>query len=312
MQDIFSSTTAQAFVPLSIDEIRARRQKRIVVAMLTVYGDESSDAKGVRTFAVAGILGTQDEWDTLKSAWVETTKGKIFHATDCESGYGQYNGIPRDKRLKEYRDLTKLLAGTNLIGIGSAIDIQGYKAFMPDAHENGPYFHCFSKVIMACAQVAYFHIPKQTVKFIFDINYRVRYNAAFLYENYLTNLKGWEYGSSLEDELRFAINKTAEIQVADLLAHETMKYLDNQLTSTQRRVRESLRTLMDTRRFKWFLLTKRYCQGFKKQWDSLEAEMGGAGSMRKPYEQWLQKNNRQDNCENKTQYLIELECNKNP
>jgi len=63
--------------------------------MLSVYADDSSDEKGERTFAVAGIIGTQEEWDAIKLKWVKRTSGKIFHAADCESGYGDYKGIPR-------------------------------------------------------------------------------------------------------------------------------------------------------------------------------------------------------------------------
>jgi hypothetical protein len=129
-------------------------KKRLIVAMLTVYGDDSSDAAGVRTFAVAGVMATQEEWDILKPEWIKCTRGKIFHATDCESGYGVYKGIPRDQRLKEYKAATQLLVNTNMIGFGYAMDIDRYKTFMPNIFEDGPYFHCFVGVITAFAETA--------------------------------------------------------------------------------------------------------------------------------------------------------------
>ncbi len=56
----------------------------------TKTGDDSSDEKGVWTFAVAGIVGTQEEWDAIKPAWIKATEGRIFHATDNQSGKGDY------------------------------------------------------------------------------------------------------------------------------------------------------------------------------------------------------------------------------
>jgi len=292
---------------IGIEEIRQARKKRLVISMLTVYGDDSSDARGVRTFSVAGILGTQDEWDALKLVWVKRTGGKIFHATDCESGHGEYKDIPYDERFKEYKDLTKILAQTKMIGLGFAMDIDGYKTFMPDPHENGPYYHCFSGVVMGLAETAYFHVPQQTVKFIFDINHKVKYNTAFLYENYLTNIEDWKYSSYLEDELGFATSKTIGIQVADLFAHETMKHFDNQSALNQPHIRESLNALFDTDRFKCFFYTKEYCQNFRNKYDALERGAGQVGAISKNYKKWLSEHNCQDNCENKTRYLIHCE-----
>lgn len=108
---------------ISVESLRESRKKRLVVTMLTVYADDSADAKAKQVFAIAGIMGTQEEWDDLAVNWLTLTNGKIFHGTDCESGYNDYKGIPQQQRLKEYADLTKLLTKTKLLGFGVAVDL---------------------------------------------------------------------------------------------------------------------------------------------------------------------------------------------
>lgn len=289
----------------TLEEIREARQKRYIAAVLIVYGDDSTDEKGERIFAVAGVMGTQEEWDILKPKWVEHTGGKIFHATDCESGYGDYNGIPKDKRLKEYKDLTQLLVNTKMMGFGFAVDIKAYRTYISDGFEDGPYFYCFVGVVMAFAETAYLHVPRQTVQFIFDINHKVRYNAAFLYDNYITQLDDWKYRSCIEDKIGFTTSKTVEIQVADLFAHETMKHFDNELTN-QRRIRKSLDAILDTDRFKCLIYDENKLQKMRDDYNAFEIECGKVGIMRENYDNWLSKHNCQDNCENKTRYLMYL------
>ncbi len=94
----------------TLEEIREERKKRIIITIASVYGDDmgdrlhaycddSADGSGMRTFAFAGIVGTQEEWDEINPAWLKCTGGKEFHGTNCESGHGDYKGILKKKRL---------------------------------------------------------------------------------------------------------------------------------------------------------------------------------------------------------------------
>lgn len=67
----------------TVEEIREARKKRLVAAMLLVFGDESHDEKEQRIFSVAGIMGTQEEWELFEPEWLMLTKGKVFHAADA-------------------------------------------------------------------------------------------------------------------------------------------------------------------------------------------------------------------------------------
>ena len=75
--------------------------------MLSVFGDESHDPTKARVFAVAGLLGDGNQWASFRQAWNARLNGSIFHAADCESGYGDFRGMPETDRHRLHRDLTK-------------------------------------------------------------------------------------------------------------------------------------------------------------------------------------------------------------
>jgi hypothetical protein len=76
-------------------------------AMLIAYGDDSSDSKKATVFSVGIVLGSHAQWARFKPTW-ESRNGRIpFHATDCESGWGDYRNIDRDIRTRLYRDLDR-------------------------------------------------------------------------------------------------------------------------------------------------------------------------------------------------------------
>jgi hypothetical protein len=48
---------------------------RFEVVIYNVYGDESSDEKKERVFAVAGLIGDEIQWEEFKHRWVDPRHG---------------------------------------------------------------------------------------------------------------------------------------------------------------------------------------------------------------------------------------------
>jgi hypothetical protein len=83
----------------------------VVVATLKFYGDESADATKSRAFAVAAVLGTEDEWADAMRGWLRRTRGLPFHANKCESEFVRDPDTDKHKEnLRLYKDLTIILA----------------------------------------------------------------------------------------------------------------------------------------------------------------------------------------------------------
>ena len=64
--------------------------------MLTVFGDESHDARTERVFSLAGLIGYQADWDALEAKWLGLMQGRVFHAADCESDRGAFAETPHE------------------------------------------------------------------------------------------------------------------------------------------------------------------------------------------------------------------------
>jgi hypothetical protein len=279
--------------------------------MLIAYGDESTDGTGKEIFAIAGLLGTQEEWDAVESAWLERTQGKIFHATDCLSGYGSYKGIPKEDRIKEYEDLTKILCKSHLWGYASAIDIVAYKNCLLHPTRHAPYLYCFTDVIMYLAWLTRLHVPQhQKIDYIFDRRSKAEVTAVELIE-YFSKLPEYNRSSFL-GRLTFSSIDEVGIQTADLLVHESMMSAFYDIHPEKRRPRISLSPLgllKDAKHFEFQPYLKKY---FETQYTpQLRAIEEKTGLSRKKYEDWLLKYRCSDNDRNRVRYLTYMNSVRN-
>jgi hypothetical protein len=297
----------------TLDEIREARKKKIVISIASVYGDDmedklraycddSADGSGERTFAFAGIVGTQEEWDEIKRAWLTCTEGKEFHGTNCESGYGDYKGIPLEKRLQEYKSLTTILADeSKLYGFGVSVDIAAMKSNLPEAKEDAPYFKCFTHVVMGLAERGYLSKPRQMVQFTFDQNLQRRYNSILMLK-LLSQWPNCEYGQYIDtDDVRFLSHKHVEIQAACLLAHDTMKHLDNLLLAEGLPTRKSLDRLLKTHRFLCHIYNNEYFEDISRLLKTYDEKNI---LWRNDYPEWLLQQKLDDNNSNRIGYLL--------
>lgn len=284
----------------NLEEIRQARKKRPVAYMLTVFGDESYNVEQ-RVFAVAGIVAPQEEWDELECAWLDRTKGIPFHATDCESDRGVYEGKPHKENLLLYRDLTTILANSHLLGYGVAMDLKGYRTYFPDSPSNIPYIHCFRILIDKFAEFTYNVAPMYKVKFTFDINLETNYCAGELYHIYsqCTDFTLRQYFGGISFD---CANNSVGIQVADLWAREVMKETDRKLYRFDKypEPRKSMTALLDTGRFKLMALTKIFFEDYRNNFTEIEA---ANGITQEDYAKWLGKNGLTDNATTRTKYL---------
>ena len=128
----------------------------LVIVTLKMYGDESADETKSRVFAMAGVVGSEDEWSLANREWLRRTRGLPFHATDCESVFTNDPDPQKHKdNLQLYEDLTKILAGSYLIGFAVALDLQSYRDLFPDMPNNDwAYYKCLADMIGGAVRTA--------------------------------------------------------------------------------------------------------------------------------------------------------------
>jgi hypothetical protein len=218
----------------------------IAVVMYCGYGDESRDGKGTAVYAVAGIFGHENDWKAIRRPWKKRLGGRVFHAVDCENGRGSFTDLRETERKELYRDLVQLFVDSKLLASAQAIDVAAYKTVFTSEFEHAPYLWLFGNTVTRMAAYASLSVRRQHVKVTFDRN-NVQHNAALLYDFIRRSKKNQSVAHLLSDEIAFATKETLGIQVADLVAREVMKRLEDDLLN-KRRVRASYAALRACKR----------------------------------------------------------------
>jgi len=271
--------------------------------MYYVYGDESHDEGSRRVFAVAGLLGRQEDWASLETAWLDRMGGRTFHASDCETDHGEFAGTSHSENLDLYADLVKLLAHSSLYGFGSAIDLAGHDEFFPGVPEDIPYYRCFRDVLVFFGEHAARMKIQEKIHFVFDGRQESNYNTSVLY-SYMARLPEWKSSPLLKEEISFSTRSTVGIQAADLWARETMKHLDNMIGPVKRPMRRSMELLASTNRFGGDYFMKEFFSDFRRQFEEVSRTVGVS---EQAYANWLKENRAADSISSRHRYLIDLD-----
>jgi hypothetical protein len=264
--------------------------------MLFVYGDESMDETQERVCAVAGVIGTEAQWNALEWQWTQRTNGVSFHANDCDSDQGDYATRPHWENKALYRDLTILLANSGLAGYGQAIDLAAKDKVFPES-EDLSYYTAFQRVIFAMKNFAYH--AGDVAELVFDTRMESAHNAGFIYESVRENEPDWAPYLGSKITFEFAENNP-RIQVADLFAREAMKGLDNVVGPVKRTTRKSWQALLETDRFVVDAFSIDWFEDMKRKLPGSEQKMGINRDM---YIEWLRQRKRQHNVSNMFQFV---------
>jgi hypothetical protein len=254
------------------------RQDKIIAVIVTLklYGDESADETKQRVFAVAGVIGQESEWAETIRHWLRRTKGLPFHANVCESEFADHPDRQKHKdNLRLYKDLTTILADSRLIGVGVAMDLISQRACLPGVLPDMAYYKCFNDVIATISKVADgFNSHRERehtlkLEFVFDSRKESDGTAGTLYTLFRT-LPEWADVSMFDTGVRFEGGQEPRLEMADLLARESMKELDRKVTNSPRTPRLSYQALdsairNDRKKFGFYELDRAYCERWRDE-----------------------------------------------
>lgn len=263
--------------------------ERLVIGMASIFGDESADEKVQIVFAVAALVGLESQWEAVEEEWLKITKGRDFHANQWEtSPYG------RDS----YNDLASLLASSGLRGQGVAIDLKEFRASFPDLRTQDYAYHkCFietlNRLLKVCADQGY-----KDLKLTFD-GRQGSGTTGLLYDS-ITSQTEWADAFDFAEEISFGNRKNPRIQMADMLARETMRGFLSGIQNME--PKEPLRILGRSNERIWFdFLVEDYFSQWRNSLPRLAEETGLHGS---EYFAWIKRKNMQDNLNSRIRYMI--------
>lgn len=127
---------------------------------------------------------------------------------------------------------------------------------------------------------------------------KFNYGCAFLYGSLRENEPEWTAYLAKKISFEFA-KDNPRIQVADLLAREAMKALDNEIGPVKRKIRKSWLTLAKTGRFKIDAFSTDWFESLKRQMPEFERQLN---MNRDDYIEWLWKRHRQHSVSAMLQY----------
>ena len=283
--------------------------------ILSCFGDESSDETQSRVFAIATVMGPEHAWVAAQDLWIQRTGGKEFHANLCESEYANDPDRTKHKANQAlYADLANIIASSDLVGYGVAIDLAAFKELFPGVTTNVAYYKCFTEAVYRTVRTVE-RGGKQApppdgfakVEFTFDRRLETEHNAGVLYDS-LANSPEWsgkDRNHVLATKVFFEGSENPRIQIADLVARETMKALDNVIGPVKRPQRKSMTALTSTHKFFFDLYVREYFEGWRAKAEELaKAEKESSGLCLEGYQDWLARFKRRDNWTNRFRYLV--------
>jgi len=256
--------------------------------MANVFGDESADQKAKIVYAVAALIGPDSAWEATERDWLKLTNGEEFHATEWGSkhGYDSYNALAR------------VIQSNGLRGQGVAIDLVAFRAAFPDLKTQDYAYHkCFIEVVDRLIKVSTEQGYKD-LKFTFDG--RQGQGTTGLLYHFVTANKEWADAFSFADEISFSNRKNPRIQIADMVASETMKGFLSARDNAP--FREAFRILGTSNNRIWFdFLVEEYFSGWRNSLHEMEKS---TGLYAHEYLAWIRRRSMQDNLNSRIRFLI--------
>ena len=271
---------------------------------LKVFGDESFDEKGQRVSAVAALIGTEKEWVHLVEKWTETTGGREFHAAEWETEYANHPDKEKHKENRRiYAELTKLIVESGLRGFGVAFDIASCREHFPAVNSEEGFYKCFADIVNACGSLAITE-KRKIEEFTMDNRKGKEYNAGLIYQYFMQRPEWQRENIFLTSKLSFDNRSNPRIQIADLVARETMKFLDNYVGPVRRVMRGSLKALATAnQRIQFTAYEGPYFKSWRDQMGELEKS---SGTNIQEYAKWLIANKQPENWSSRFHFIIWL------
>src|SRR5437867_2235999 len=204
-----------------------------MLKFLRAYIDDTGDYSDKRcdAFGMLGLVGAVPDWHKLQAKWedaLECCGVTRFHATDLQALEGDYSGWTKAQRERLVSLLVRIvqesMAGFRLVGGSVAlIDYRCLPAYRKDCLD-GEYSLCAMTAMMQAVWRSEEDFDNKPVEFIFDQRMKQVGALNIAYDQVSQRYPGMCLGLTRGDH-----RMVSPIQVADLVAYESKKYLDSKL-----------------------------------------------------------------------------------
>ena len=95
------------------------------LAVLVAYMDESGIHKDAAVCAIAGYVGSSEEWKKFEYRWKQILSREgvsQFHMSEFESGHGEFKGWSKGRKEQLLTNLLKTIMARDIQDVGSAVN----------------------------------------------------------------------------------------------------------------------------------------------------------------------------------------------
>jgi len=220
-----------------------------LIAVFTVYCDESGTHAGSGATVVACYVGHARQWQAFGREWrvLLNSEGiKILHRVDLENFRGEFRGWNNERRIDFLRKAHRIIRTRTVCGFGYAVVKADFERVMDSRIEEalgGIYGWCVQDCMVAVAKWANRTGRSDPINYVLEDGADGITGVHRLF-NFV--VKNPEYRQKcLVGTWSFASKKDViQLQAADLLAYEVYKDAINNLVNKRRILRNSARDLI--------------------------------------------------------------------
>lgn len=198
-----------------------------VVTMLKTFMDETGIHDDSDMVAVAGYIARPKAWRAWTKDWNRAKRPiDIFHATDCATFHGEFDGWDKERRDPYVAQLLPIIPAHELAGIVIGIQLADLEiAFkeLPELVEmfGTPYTACFQWAISIIMDITTEHGKGERMAFVHEVNdYKGECFKAFEYVKTYLNPHNIPMTMGFGSKADYP-----PLQAADVLAYEGGKFL---------------------------------------------------------------------------------------
>ena len=203
------------------------------VAMLVSYIDESGHSGDSRIVAMGGIVGSHLQMDALGNDWNVALRAhgiRVFRMSELEGSSGEFQGWSKQQRESLLADLFGCLEKHFALIFGAAVIVSQYRS-LPELAQDvlmDPWFICFHICVSEAAGLVMWHRDDASImdKVAVFIHQQREYQSRAI-SGFQFMKDNWDSGSRLGTCTPASTADIVQLQIADLIAYETRKHIEN-------------------------------------------------------------------------------------
>jgi hypothetical protein len=229
---------------------------------VTAYFDESGHDASTRVVAIGGAIAGPKQWGEHRESWKQTLDKygiEFLHMTDFENRQGQFKGWDEERKRGFLSDLMCSFEENAFFLIGAAAVVKDFKR-LPFGADKGfvnPWYFCYQNCFQEALNPYFFLEPKfagvetefSNIRACFFEAHR-QYTwgpvlFAIAHERDLERLERGEKRQRLDGIIGWGTKQTSvHFQLADLIAYELRKHVENSVFQGGRPTRWPMRQLL--------------------------------------------------------------------